>query len=504
VLLSVGSMPPLPGTTTVEATAQQLSQRYAPFLFFKKKKDEQLKNKKRKKREYHTGNNSDSSDDEEDVDDEDVAALDSDENGMINAFISFNKDLAKREHCVERVHRTNSSGKACNCLQILNLRPEFCPAIAEYQIYFANLKREEQQKIAIDWMRSCEAVRYNKPKNSPLYPVPFHRPTAPANITDDQSLLFQPLKDTKICRDALMDLLGVGRSWWTSVNKHCKNNTQPLHKLKGKISNSKRKWNEMHSSHLVQHFEDLRKEASSIVPQCIRERIGEGTTSEGDDKDEYLPASYSMRKCYYKYCRSRGVKVTSNARGDFLMTKMTSNGAEEDDDSSSSTADFDVTHPSVPSWGSYRAFWAKEYANLKLSRPTKLQSKASLLKFLRELSNSKLPFRIVVVGNGVIFESTILLGPMNLSQSPSTGLELVTFVSDDASFEFNLMVEKVKLVIVEKGILVAGKHTRSIRFLDGDEPAKAICSLVLAEDSECAGKWFGNLYSKYAPELKIA
>ncbi len=79
---------------------------------------------------------------------------------------------------------------------------------------------------------------------------------------------FKPLSETLICRDALMDLLGVGRKWWLTVLNHCNNyDTLPnQHKLKGQPPNNKRKWNEMYTENLIQHFEDLpRKEAGPLA-----------------------------------------------------------------------------------------------------------------------------------------------------------------------------------------------------------------------------------------------
>jgi hypothetical protein len=124
---------------------------------------------------------------------------------------------------------------------------------------------------------------------------------------------------------------------------------------------------------------------------------------------------------------------------------------------------------------------------------------------LQELNESQLPFRVVVVGNGAILESTSLLGPsMRLSQSPSTGANLVTFASEDASFEFHLMVAQVsKVAMVEKQSPSTGKTMRIVRFLDGEEPAKSICSLILAEDSDAAGKWYQKLLDKHGQELQI-
>jgi hypothetical protein len=91
-------------------------------------------------------------------------------------------------------------------------------------------------------MRTCEAVPYSAPKSSPLYPIPpflVQRPHPGEEeeeeeegglmIVDD----YGRLSETLICRDALMEMIGVGTLlWWTTVTNHRKNHTLPSHKLK--------------------------------------------------------------------------------------------------------------------------------------------------------------------------------------------------------------------------------------------------------------------------------
>ena len=120
---------------------------------------------------------------------------------------------------------------------------------------------------------------------------------------------------------------------------------------------------------------------------------------------------------------------------------------------------------------------------------------------LEELNSSKLAFRIVVVGNGAILESTNLLGPtMKLSQSPISGANLVTFASEDQSFEFHLQTAAVsKVALVEKE---GPKRTmRIMRFLN--ETGKSICSLIVSDDSESAAEWYQTMLDKYGSEMQL-
>jgi hypothetical protein len=117
-------------------------------------------------------------------------------------------------------------------------------------------------------------------------------------------------------------------------------------------SNIKERWNELYFDSLVEHFEELRKEAGPIATRFVRERTGACTTRDDNELAEYLAPNFSKRQCYYKYCLSRGVKVSSNNRGNILTEEIEG-----------------VPRLPIPSWGAYRTFWAKEYPNLRVSRP---------------------------------------------------------------------------------------------------------------------------------------
>jgi len=97
---------------------------------------------------------------------------------------------------------------------------------------------------------------------------------------------------------------------------------------------------------------------------------------------------------------------------------------------------------------------------------------------LEEFHRSNLSFRIVVIGNGAILETTSKLGPTSKSSiSPKSGERLLTFANEDASFEFH------------------------VKFLSED--GTPICSLILAENSDAneAEEWFDGLLVKHGDEI---
>jgi hypothetical protein len=98
----------------------------------------------------------------------------------------------------------------------------------------------------------------------------------------------------------------------------------------------------------------LRKEAGPIATRFVREKTGETTTRDDNEKAEYLPPSLSKRQCFYQYCLSRGAKVTANNQGCMLVEDIEG-----------------LTRlPPIPSWFAYRNFWVTEYPDLCVSRPT--------------------------------------------------------------------------------------------------------------------------------------
>jgi len=118
---------------------------------------------------------------------------------------------------------------------------------------------------------------------------------------------------------------------------------------------------------------------------------------------------------------------------------------------------------------------------------------------ITDLHKSGYPFRIVVVGNGAILETTSKLGPvMKSSISPKTGGKLVTLASDDQSFEFHVKVDEVsKIVFVEtaKPSDDGEKVLRICRFMNKE--GGSICSLILNEAGEEAVQWFGGMQKRY-------
>ena len=119
---------------------------------------------------------------------------------------------------------------------------------------------------------------------------------------------------------------------------------------------------------------------------------------------------------------------------------------------------------------------------------------------ISDMHESGYPFRIVVVGNGAILETTSKLGPvMKSSVSPKTGGRLVTLASEDQSFEFHVKVEEVDNIVFAESVRPLGDGTEKVlricRFMNGD--GGSICSLILGDSGDEAVAWFATMKAKW-------
>ena len=131
--------------------------------------------------------------------------------------------------------------------------------------------------------------------------------------------------------------------------------------------------------------------------------------------------------------------------------------------------------------------------------PTLTPREDQVYQFLQDLQNKN--FRIIVIGNGAILESTHALGPnMSISPSPKSGANLITFATPDKSFELHLQLSQIaKVDLVEKE--APNRTMRILRLSDDQE--KSMCSLIVAEDSPENAEWFLSMKAKYGETWQI-
>ena len=138
------------------------------------------------------------------------------------------------------------------------------------------------------------------------------------------------------------------------------------------------------------------------------------------------------------------------------------------------------------------------------TEPVLTPPEKTVVDVLKLLHESKFPFRAVVVGNGAILESTMVLGPtMKVSSSPATGANILTLASEDKAFEFHIQTAQVsKIVFTQKESPQKPGRIMSISRLLNAE-GKPMCSLILADDSSSASEWYEGLIQKYGGEIQL-
>ena len=127
--------------------------------------------------------------------------------------------------------------------------------------------------------------------------------------------------------------------------------------------------------------------------------------------------------------------------------------------------------------------------------PTKLCNVPSKCdRFLYDLYEKALTFRIVVIGDGAIMESTHTLGNphmiMQSSLSPKSGEPVVTFASPDKSFEFHVKINEIETVQFAER-----QNMKICRLLKSN--SASVCSLILKDESREASTWFADMKRKY-------
>jgi hypothetical protein len=145
-----------------------------------------------------------------------------------------------------------------------------------------------------------------------------------------------------------------------------------------------------------------------------------------------------------------------------------------------------------------------------LPATTSLDNRSDLLNepeqqvfsFVKELHDSSYKFRIVVVGNGAILETTSALGPVvKLSNSPSAGTNLLTLASEDQSLEFHLQLSQVTKIVLTTKETSPDRTLQIVRLLNAT--GVSMCSFILADESEAAKEWYQALQTKHGNEIQL-
>ena len=152
------------------------------------------------------------------------------------------EDLASKRCC--RFDRKKKE-KACSCFECLRNDPSSQLAIAAHLLEFAEWKKDRRDSYLISEIRIFTRIEEELKKlgvktkqrypikfllgvSSPLFKIPFQK-------SDDESVNTE-LQGMKLCKHAFGVLYKVtSNRGWKPLEDHARNNTRPVHALKGTL-----------------------------------------------------------------------------------------------------------------------------------------------------------------------------------------------------------------------------------------------------------------------------
>ena len=160
----------------------------------------------------------------------------------------------------------------------------------------------------------------------------------------------------RICKSALLSVLGVGYTWFNTCRAFVKEGVMPTHGLAGKASNRKRKFLAEEEADLVSFMDNLKEFAEPSATRFVREVTGQIEIRDTDDEALYLGSSWTKRDCYKRYCLGRGYNVETTSTG---ITKLIAIDPEPDE----------VDKKPCIWWSTFHDYWKRNYPKLRVSKP---------------------------------------------------------------------------------------------------------------------------------------
>ncbi|CAB9529627.1 unknown protein [Seminavis robusta] len=228
-----------------------------------------------------------------------------DENEVLDAFKEYVEKALAQPFCYDV---TTNPGRKSKCSCLNELRPELdsddLDECVKGMLLFCKYGFAERNRILKEWIRSAMGAAYI---------LLGHR-------RKDQHRVHLPPGSTNrfICKNALAQILGIGRSQWSADVKFAKDNKDPVHGLKGKPSN--RMCQETQDV-LHEFFNTMKELAMPRATKVVRQQICEGITTTielvNDDLEMVeLPSCMTKRGLYNRFVGELGwtIKWDTKAR----------------------------------------------------------------------------------------------------------------------------------------------------------------------------------------------
>jgi hypothetical protein len=225
---------------------------------------------------------------------------------LVERFMTFNKDWGNQPtKCVRKTSGDRRPLK-CFCLAIVNTAGDLAgetpsdlcqKAAAHFQLHFGKLAEIERQLKVMEWIRHG-GTTINQP-----FLLPF---LTPPNATIPSLV---ELDGHRMCKRALLSVLGVGCNWFNTCHAFMKEGAMPAHGLAGKQTNRKRKFAAEEEADLQAFMDNLKAFTEPSATRFVREVTGQIEMRDTDDEALCLGSSWTKRDCYKWHCLGRGYNV---------------------------------------------------------------------------------------------------------------------------------------------------------------------------------------------------
>jgi hypothetical protein len=281
----------------------------------------------------------------------------------------FLTQLINKPFCLEL---NSQSMTRCTCLSGLrhngNADVDMSPTV-DYLISFACRSRDDQQRIVMEWIKYSKLIGNGRPLEEK-----FHCFLLPGST-----------ESYMLCKNALAQMIGLGRRKWETINNMVSNNTMPTHGLKGRPSNNTNP--ELYQD-LGLFFDQLKEHAAPRATRFIRQQTGELDIRDDDVDLLELPTSMTKRSIFRRYVEDRGwmIKVDAKSR---VVSKDPVEGEDQ---------------YKILSWASFLEYWSSEFPKLVIQKASEdicgeSYVYANRFKYASELATRR---HLTEVANGLV------------------------------------------------------------------------------------------------------
>ena len=251
----------------------------------------------------------------------------------ISEFRVFLKALRTEASC------SDTRGRKTNCTCMKGLEWDDINDCAFYLEEFSCKKRDDRQRIVLEWMRYAKVMRSQQLYSSNVARV----------------YLLPSSSEILICSNACARLIGFAHSAWQTVKKAFDSGDIPYHKSNGNTNAKVSSFDDL----LHDFFIKLEGLAAPRATRLVRDIVGDRVEINLRDNDEAgeieLPTYYTKRSLYKKLAADCQWEFSCSSHGKYSEKKSLIDNN---------------TVQKLPDWATFHAFWQKHYSHIRIPRPS--------------------------------------------------------------------------------------------------------------------------------------